>query len=331
MSAAKEPYAVGEVVLALDKGQYFEAKILKEQVLGDDHRYFIHYQGWARKYDTWVTEAALARKNDVSALIATIAGNTNRKAIADNVESESVPATMESTDAVGHIKTEPGMELSVMNASAPKRKSYERDETMRQIKKNRTVLSQSDLIEEDDEEQAALSRMQIPMALKKHLVDEWNLITQDTPKRLVQLPRHVTADKIFRDFLDLKRSKVSGDNYSKYKELFEGLQIYFDKALPALLLYRQEREQYNKILEAIPNLSPSAVYGGEHLLRLFVRLPKLLATVVLEPGEITQVQARLVEFVKFVHKHSDNYIDIGDYIPASEGLKFVGHSELCST
>lgn len=42
---------------------------------------------------------------------------------------------------------------------------------------------------------------------------------------------------------------------------------YFDKALPVMLLYKKERRQYDEAIAE--NVSPSTVYGAEHLLRLF--------------------------------------------------------------
>lgn len=50
-------------------------------------------------------------------------------------------------------------------------------------------------------------------------------------------------------------------------EILHGLRGYFDKALPLMLLYKKEKPQYH---EAVTNnMSPSTVYGAEHLLRLF--------------------------------------------------------------
>lgn len=43
----------------------------------------------------------------------------------------------------------------------------------------------------------------------------------------------------------------------------------FDQALPLILLYRQERTQYNLTARALPEKSPSEIYGAEHLLRVF--------------------------------------------------------------
>lgn len=50
-------------------------------------------------------------------------------------------------------------------------------------------------------------------------------------------------------------------------EVLKGVQLYFDKVLPAMLLYKNERQQYNDAMKHAS--SPSKVYGAEHLLRLF--------------------------------------------------------------
>lgn len=50
-------------------------------------------------------------------------------------------------------------------------------------------------------------------------------------------------------------------------EIVKGLICYFDKALPAMLLYKSERQQYEELI--VHDVSPSSIYGAEHLLRLF--------------------------------------------------------------
>lgn len=41
------------------------------------------------------------------------------------------------------------------------------------------------------------------------------------------------------------------------------------QALPLILLYRQERTQYDITVQKLPGKSPSEIYGAEHLLRVF--------------------------------------------------------------
>lgn len=50
-------------------------------------------------------------------------------------------------------------------------------------------------------------------------------------------------------------------------EILKGIRCYFDKALPVMLLYKKERQQYHDLV--VDNVSPSTIYGAEHLLRLF--------------------------------------------------------------
>ena len=50
-------------------------------------------------------------------------------------------------------------------------------------------------------------------------------------------------------------------------EILNGLRCYFDKALPAMLLYKSERQQYQEAIAE--HVSPSTLYGAEQLLRLF--------------------------------------------------------------
>lgn len=45
--------------------------------------------------------------------------------------------------------------------------------------------------------------------------------------------------------------------------------LLFDQALPLILLYRQERTQYDLTARAHSDKSPSEIYGAEHLLRVF--------------------------------------------------------------
>lgn len=122
-------------------------------------------------------------------------------------------------------------------------------------------------------------------------------------------------------------------------EVLKGVRCYFDKALPVLLLYNKEREQYHELV--IDNVSPSTIYGAEHLLRLFgmsrialsrpcihqfpnlhyvrseihifymisdlfrlfivftVKLPELLAYVNIEDETQTRLHQKLLDFLKY--------------------------------
>ncbi|RZS09030.1 hypothetical protein BHM03_00040078, partial [Ensete ventricosum] len=99
-------------------------------------------------------------------------------------------------------------------------------------------------VEDDKRTSENLVKLQFPLTLKKQLVDDWEFVTQ--------LGKVTT-------FLMLIAESVG--------EILKGLRCYFDKALPAMLLYKKERQQYHEAVR--DDASPSTVYGAEHLLRLF--------------------------------------------------------------
>ena len=70
-------------------------------------------------------------------------------------------------------------------------------------------------------------------------------------------------------------------------EVLDGLKTYFDFTLSDHLLYGPEMPQYKIVVEKTC-LLPSSVYGAEHLLRLFVRLPHFLCHAGISPS-ITQL------------------------------------------
>lgn len=57
------------------------------------------------------------------------------------------------------------------------------------------------------------------------------------------------------------------------EEVCRGIQLYFDRSLGNLLLYRFERQQYVDVKKESKDKEMSEIYGAEHLLRLFGRLP----------------------------------------------------------
>ncbi|AQK69768.1 Chromatin modification-related protein EAF3 [Zea mays] len=140
--------------------------------------------------------------------------------------------------------------------------------------------------------------LQFPLPLKKQLVDDWEFVTQ--MGKLVKLPRSPTVDDILKKYLE-HRAKKDGKINDSYAEILKGLRCYFDKALPAMLLYKKERDQYAE--EVKGDVSPSTVYGAEHLLRLFVKLPELLASVNMEEDALNKLQLKLLDVLKFLQKN----------------------------
>ncbi|XP_045824145.1 protein MRG2-like [Trifolium pratense] len=143
-----------------------------------------------------------------------------------------------------------------------------------------------------------LVNIQIPPTLRKQLVDDFEFITH--LGKLVKLPRTPNVNDIFKTYFDY-RLKKSGPIADSVEEIMKGLCCYFDKALPTMLLYNNERLQYQ---EACPNdIVPSDIYGAEHLLRLFVKLPEILFHANIEGDTLVELQAQILDFLRFLRKN----------------------------
>lgn len=97
--------------------------------------------------------------------------------------------------------------------------------------------------------------------------------------------------------------------------MIKGLATLFDDALPVFLLYRQERKQY-KIIQKQQESAAAAdkirnieIYGCEHLLRLFVKLPLIFSAVsfsALTPSsdDIHEVEVFICDFIQFLQSNA---------------------------
>ncbi|EOY15820.1 MRG family protein, putative isoform 4 [Theobroma cacao] len=114
--------------------------------------------------------------------------------------------------------------------------------------------------------------IQLPLTLRKQLVNDCEFITH--LGKLVKLPRIPTVEDILKMYLDY-RSKKDGT----------------------------ERQQYDDTITE--DICPSTVYGAEHLLRLFVKLPELLVRADIEEETLLELQQKLVDFLKFLQKNQN--------------------------
>ncbi|XP_068657087.1 protein MRG1-like [Aristolochia californica] len=177
--------------------------------------------------------------------------------------------------------------------------------------------NESGLEEKDTGSTEKLVKIQFPSTLRKQLVDDWEYVTQ--LGKLVKLPRSPNVDEIFKKYLDY-RLKKDGTIAESVGEILKGLRGYFDKALPAMLLYKKERQQYREAVA--DNVSPSTIYGAEHLLRLFVKLPELLAYVHMEEEASKLLQQKLLDFLKYLQKNQSAL-----FLSSYDGSKSTGETD----
>lgn len=345
MSTKKAKFHVNENVWACDKSVFYAAKILRHESLGPVNKYFVHYLKWDRKHDGWVDEKLIEPWNNGLPPISTSsqenAKKTNKKSgssvVEEKVKEEEVKITEKIMEGIVKEKEdETPLESPISSRRGRKRKevdssfelpnesdlvplpttSHSSKGTYAKIQR---PMTQTDLIQ-DPEEHTYHIKFVIPNDLKRHMVDEWMIITQETPGRLLNLPK--PSDKnvkaILQHYLDERKSKFDDAQMRNAKELVSALLPLFDRALSSLLLYRQERAQYDALAEKFPKKKPSEIYGGEHFIRLFVRLPRLLSSIF--GPQVQIVHANLVDLLKFIGKSSSQYINIHNYASDEDAM-----------
>lgn len=144
-------------------------------------------------------------------------------------------------------------------------------------------------------------RIVIPDELKQKLVEDWDQIIHKN--KLVKLPRENTVTKILADYLASAKGR-SARSEQVATELVAGLKVYFEEALGTILLYKFERPQYLQLREEDDTTSVCDIYGPEHLLRLFTKLPSLLAHTQIEERGMTQLVHSLHDFLKHFERRA---------------------------
>ena len=257
----------GDKVLAKHKGRFYEAKVLEVAYEDNEWNYYVHYIGWNKSWDEWIGhECALEHTEE-------------------NIEKQGVNQGVKSAMAWRVSKMKPRCPNV---ARGRKRKQDSVDEVVTPMEEN--------LVPSDN-----LLTFNIPPALRKQLMDDCEFVTQ--MQKLVELPRSPNVDDILKKYTDSKMKK-DGRISNSVEEILKGLRCYFDNALPVMLLYNNERKQYEKTVSG--DVSPSTVYGAEHLLRLFVKLPELLIHVKMAEETLKELQDEFVDILRFLRNNQSS-------------------------
>ncbi|ETL35044.1 hypothetical protein F441_13137, partial [Phytophthora nicotianae CJ01A1] len=340
---------VGDTVLAYHGLMIYDAKVQKvdngQGVLEtpgaggrptDNTQYYLHYQGWAKKWDEWVRHDRVLEDTPANRTLQKKAKEDVAKAKKEKRLSKKKKISSAGVDAPSSRKSpfkrlKRSTEGEYEEFPGPNDASAEDGTTAKQI------------------------NIQMPFSLKKQLVEDWKNVTH-APHKLVPLPRKPNVSQIIQTYLEFKKSKVRTGEASEEKEykniegIMQGVQSYFDRALSSILLYRMERRQYQELRQKQSEEVPlSQIYGAEHLIRLFgacvillvlfnglsyvgvsvtVRLPVLLASSNISPRELNQIQARLNDFLKFIQKNSAAWF-VTEYEAASD--KYVEQATAASS
>ncbi|GAA6013239.1 hypothetical protein JCM11491_006325 [Sporobolomyces phaffii] len=322
---SKLPYAENEKALCFHGPLMYEAKVLKAEMWTKamnkngavGPHYFVHYKGWKQTWDEWVPEERLNKYNDENirkqkALIeqqrARDAAEREAQKLVEAEQARKLAAaagqpgaTAGATGAAAapgssSVGVATGAPLAGMTGAAGLSASVgaiRREDKRTGPKRGR----------EGDTEEEYMSRREIkisiPDNLKTQLVDDWEAITKN--QQLVPVPRVPNVDTILDEWLKYLQNEED-DKRRLAAEIAAGLGLYFNKALGNNLLYRFERGQYQEQYKKLQGTDKqmSSIYGGEHLLRLFVNLPELLAATSLDPESMSALKENMVQFLSWM-------------------------------
>uniref|UniRef100_A0A7N0UDN3 Chromo domain-containing protein n=1 Tax=Kalanchoe fedtschenkoi TaxID=63787 RepID=A0A7N0UDN3_KALFE len=271
-------FSEGERVLAYHGPRIYEAKVQKTEFRKKEWKYFVHYLGWNKSWDEWVGADRLLKHTEENVL--------KQQALE---KKQGVDKNTKSGRG-GHTKPKSSAEAKA-----------DKEDNKTHVSRGKKRKSDS-AVEKDNASVEKPVKIQMPSSLRKQLVEDWESVTQQN--KLVKLPRSPTVDEILTKYLEYK-SKKDPQSADAVGEILKGVRCYFDKALALMLLYKKERSQFNEAIAE--NVSPSTVYGAEHLLRLFVKLPELLSFLNIDQETSMRLQQRLLDFLKFLQKHQSTF------------------------
>ncbi|SMQ46382.1 unnamed protein product [Zymoseptoria tritici ST99CH_1A5] len=281
-------YGKDEKVLCFHGELLYEAKVLDSKIKDpndkkDGYVYRVHYKGWKNTWDDWVPQERVRKLND------------ENKELATNLRKDM--------EAQRRANTARGSEDRSSAVPPPPPRGTKRGRDIEGIDKEEEFMRRPAV------------RLFIPDTLKSILVDDWEKVTKD--QKLVPMPAPVSVSTFLNDYYEsesIHRRPNSADA-EILEEVIAGIKEYFNKSLGRILLYRFERPQYFAIHKEVEAGSGEHagktlcdVYGCEHLLRLFVSMPDLIAHTNMDSQAVARLREELAKMTQWLAKRVDKYL-----------------------
>ncbi|ODV81158.1 MRG-domain-containing protein [Suhomyces tanzawaensis NRRL Y-17324] len=302
-------FEVNSTVLAFHGPLIYEAKVLKthkanedwiinaegkHESFGDNPKFnvddfldkdsfFLHYQGWKSKWDEWVTTERVLENNE---------DNRYKK-----TELEQLTKRKRKKPSTPSLDGKKRDSLDKLDKGPPSKKAK--------------------LTGGKSSDPTPNIQLEFNNQLKYILVDDWEFITKD--KKIIDLPSKYPISKILTDYYEFRKAKLATkDQLDILDEIIQGLELYFNKSLSLMLLYKYENLQYLNLIkngQVSSEKKQSEVYGIEHLLRLLISFPGLLSQTTMDGVSISVLVNELTELLKFLTKNIPEYVN--QYVNAS--------------
>jgi mortality factor 4-like protein 1 len=298
-------YDVDQMILARHQGMWYEGKVVDvEPAAGatGEARYKIHFQGWNSRWDYWEKQSSGDLMADTEENRAKNMGKgkgkTNATAGKDGAKDAGKDAGKK------RPSKDDGKKGGNKKAKTGSKKGGDATDT-----------PTPDAPTPDAPPELARLRFNLSTSLKRELIAGWEKITRED--KLVHLPRSVTVSTILERFESDSRAKARSPEQAEMAgEITSGLRAYFDRSLRAVLLYTQEHAQADELLTG--GKAPCDVYGGEHLLRLFVKLPELVPLGDMDQDATHLLHMRLQDFLRWLQRNAASSFGCG-YVSVKDG------------
>ncbi|KAH6606719.1 hypothetical protein Trco_005872 [Trichoderma cornu-damae] len=300
------PFSKDEKVLCFHMDMLYEAKIMDVQPAekpNEGYRYKVHYKGWKNTWDDWVLVDRIRPFDD------------EHKELAAQLHAQ-LKNNIQKTSKVPKKVVKSGAESA--------RGSEERGSAVTQGGRGGRRGKDWELEQEDAFHSKPMINISVPDHIQAMLVDDWENITKNN--QLVPLPHPSPVTKIFEDYLAVERPRREEGSSSMdiLEEVIAGFREYFEKALSRILLYRFERHQYMDVRKLWDNAEENAqyknvcdVYGAEHLARLIVSLPELLAQTNMDQQSVSRLREEIGKFTTWLGRNCESYF-VNEYETPSQ-------------
>ncbi|KAI6085617.1 MRG-domain-containing protein [Hypoxylon rubiginosum] len=293
------PFAKNEEILCFHGDVMYEAKILevsnKPGQKQEEITYRVHYKGWKASWDDWVPQDRMRKYTEENKQLARqLAEQAKARAPHKGGKKGAKANGSEMSSARGSEERNAG--ASSFGGRGPRRgRDYE-------------------LENEEAFHTRPSVRFPIPDILKGRLVDDWENVTKNN--QLVPLPHPHPVTKVLEDYAaeETPKRPAGSSHVDILEETVAGLKEYFDRSLGRILLYRFERLQYAQVIKAWQSDDPafhgktaSETYGAEHLMRLLVSMPELIAQTNMDQQSVNRLREELAKICAWLARHESEY------------------------
>ncbi|XP_048219390.1 mortality factor 4-like protein 1 [Perognathus longimembris pacificus] len=304
----KPKFQEGERVLCFHGPLLYEAKCVKVAVKDKQVKYFIHYSGWNKNWDEWVSESRVLKHVEGNLQKQRELQKANQEQCAEGKMRGAAPGKKTSGMQPKNLEVKPKKTKPKTSSSGEGGSTIQAPQPLR---KKRSRLD-SPVEQEEVFLNSAEDQIKIPEELKRWLVDDWDLITNQN--QLYCLPAKKNVDSILEEYEHCKKSGGSPDNMEyAVNEVVAGIREYFNATLDTQLLYKCEKPQHEELLQGHPEEPMSHLYGAPHLLRLLLRIEAMLSYTPMDEKSLALLLSYLQNFLKYLAKNSTTLFSISDY------------------